>query len=171
MEKLTMAIAFSVDGETKEIAIVRRRPHLVLKIGERIYEVADETDPGSRHRLRINDETIEFAAACEGATCFVRLAGRTWRVALSKDARANDGDRDGPDEIRAPMPGVVVSIHHRPGDAVQRGDTIVTIESMKLQLALSAPRNGIVAALFKQANEAVDKNEVIASLASAAASG
>ena len=165
MEKLTMAIAFSVDGETKAIEILRRRPHLVLKISGRTYEVADEPDRGSRHRMRVNGEIVAFVAAGDEAASFVRLEGRTWRVSLSDVEGAAQGERNGPDEIRAPMPGVVVSIHKEPGDAVRRGDTIVTIESMKLQMTLAAPRDGIVAALLKQANEAFDRDEVIASLA------
>ena len=42
------------------------------------------------------------------------------------------------------MPGVVVSVEKQPGDPVTAGDTILTIESMKLQTNLTAERDGVL---------------------------
>jgi biotin carboxyl carrier protein len=164
MEKLTMAIEFSIGGETQKIEIVRRRPHLVLTIGHRRYEVMEEGGAGPRHQIRVEGKTINFVAARDANTCFVRLAAKTWRISLFGPAGDAGGATEGVGEIRAPMPGVVVSVHKKQGDVVQRGETIVTIESMKLQMALAAPRDGIVDRLVKQPNEAFDKDEIIASV-------
>src|ERR1700730_7697576 len=164
MEKLTMAIEFSIGGATQKIELVRRRPHLVLRIGHRRYEVKEERGPGPRRQIRVEGKTIDFVAARDANTCFVRLAAETWRISLFDRASAVGGAREGVGEIRAPMPGVVVSVHKKQGDAVQRGETIVTIESMKLQMALAAPRDGIVDRVVKQPNEVFDKDEIIASV-------
>ena len=45
-----------------------------------------------------------------------------------------------------------------------RSETIVTIESMKLQTALAAPRDGRIAALLRREGETFDKDEVIVRL-------
>ena len=162
-----MALIFSIDGEATNIEIVRRRPRLVLRIGRRDYEVTEEARSGPRHRLLIDGEPIDFAAVSDGNVGFVRLRNRTRQVALI-DSRQTAGSLDESlDDIRAPMPGVVVSVHKRAGDAVRRGEAILTIESMKLQMALTAPRDGIVASLGKRAEDAVDKDEIVASLVAA----
>jgi biotin carboxyl carrier protein len=62
------------------------------------------------------------------------------------------------------MPGAVVSVHKAVGDAVTRGETIITIESMKLQTALPAPRDGVIAAILRGEGETFDKDEVIVQL-------
>jgi len=44
------------------------------------------------------------------------------------------------------MPGVVVSVAFKPGDAVKEGQPLLVIESMKLETTLSAPRDGVMGA-------------------------
>ena len=162
-----MALEFLIDDEVRQIEIIRRRPRLALRIGRREYEVAEEPGSGARHSIRIDGELIDLTAAREGNAGFVRLRGRTWQVSLLDPREAAGSLGENVDEIRAPMPGVVVSVHKREGDAVRRGEAIVTIESMKLQMALAAPRDGIVASLSKKAEEAVDKDEIVATLVAA----
>jgi biotin carboxyl carrier protein len=159
-----MALKFSVEGEAREIEIVRRKPCLVLRISGREYEVAEERGEEPSRRMRVNGRFVDFVAARDGTMSFVRLDGRTWRIA-TVDPRDNSAGLAGGSDIRAPMPGVIVSLHKQEGEAVKRGETVVTIESMKLQMALPAPRDGIIARLLKKANETFDKDEVVATLA------
>ena len=44
----------------------------------------------------------------------------------------------------APMPGTVEQILVRPGDIVERGQTLIIMESMKMELEIAAPRAGVV---------------------------
>jgi biotin carboxyl carrier protein len=62
------------------------------------------------------------------------------------------------------MPGAVVSVDKAAGEPVKRGETIVTIESMKLQTALVAPRDGVVAEILRKEGETFEKDEVIVRL-------
>ncbi|MFW6300791.1 MAG: acetyl-CoA carboxylase biotin carboxyl carrier protein subunit, partial [Oceanicaulis sp.] len=48
-------------------------------------------------------------------------------------------------QIKAPMPGKVLSLPVKPGDAVKKGQTLVVLEAMKMEHALSAPADGVVA--------------------------
>lgn len=158
-----MALKFSVEGEAREIAIVKRKPCLVVRIAGRDYEVAEEPGRAPRRRMRVNGRSVDFVTARDGTTSFVRADGRTWRISAI-DPRDNSAGAAGGSDIRAPMPGVIVSLHKQEGEAVKRGETIVTIESMKLQMALAAPRDGIIARLLKKADETFDKDEVVATL-------
>ena len=50
--------------------------------------------------------------------------------------------------LRAPMPGVVKSLMCGPGDAVEEGSTLVTLEAMKMQNPLFAPKTGVVSGSY-----------------------
>ena len=62
------------------------------------------------------------------------------------------------------MPGAVIEIHAAPGQSVARGDPLLTIESMKLQTVLSAPRDGIVAEITVTQDETFGKDQILARL-------
>ena len=47
--------------------------------------------------------------------------------------------------IEAPMPGLVKSVHAKAGQAVKAGDRLAVLEAMKMEHALLAARDGIVA--------------------------
>ena len=47
----------------------------------------------------------------------------------------------------SPMPATVVAIHAAPGQHVNEGDTLIVLEAMKMELAIKAPRSGVVKAV------------------------
>ena len=68
------------------------------------------------------------------------------RARLRERARrgAAAAAKGGPVEVRAIIPGRVVSVLIRPGDAVVAGQQILVVEAMKMQNELRAPREGSV---------------------------
>jgi 3-methylcrotonyl-CoA carboxylase alpha subunit/geranyl-CoA carboxylase alpha subunit len=50
-------------------------------------------------------------------------------------------------ELRAPFNGKVIAVHAKPGAAVSRGETLLVLESMKLEHALAAVRDGTIKAV------------------------
>ncbi|RPJ62541.1 MAG: biotin/lipoyl-binding protein, partial [Acidobacteria bacterium] len=57
--------------------------------------------------------------------------------------------------LAAPMPAKVTGILVEPGDTVSRGDLLITLEAMKMELPLHAPRDGTVASISCQVGELV----------------
>jgi 3-methylcrotonyl-CoA carboxylase alpha subunit len=162
-----MPLHLTLGGETHAIEIVRRKPHLVLDVDGRRYEVVEAVDHGVG-LLVVDGGPVAVARALveEGPreTCFVRIDGRTHEIGLidpREETARSDSSRD---EIHAPMPGAVVTVHRRAGEAVARGETILTIESMKLQTALAAPRDGVLAEVLKSAGDTFDRDAVLARL-------
>ena len=80
---------------------------------------------------------------------------RTWRERVLADAESASRRHDGPIEVRATLPGLVVAVVVREGDQVAAGATLLTIEAMKMQNEVRAPRAGRVAAVAVVAGEAV----------------
>ncbi len=64
-------------------------------------------------------------------------------------------------EVSAPMPGLIVEVTASLGDAVAKGQTVVILESMKMQNELKSPIDGFVRAIHAEAGQAVDKNDLL----------
>jgi pyruvate carboxylase len=77
------------------------------------------------------------------------------RVALPKAEPGN------PDHVGAPMPGLVVTAAVSAGDKVERGDTLLTIEAMKMETAVRAERDGVVKEILTPAGTQVDAKDLL----------
>jgi 3-methylcrotonyl-CoA carboxylase alpha subunit len=154
-----------LEGSAHTIEILRWRPRLVVLVDGRRHEVTDVDDGRDGHRSAVVDgAVVDFMRAADDGRCHLRIDGRTFEIDRIDPRDAAGGDDHSHDVVRAPMPGVVVDVHRSAGEAVLRGEKIVTIESMKLQTALVAPRDGVVAALRRAAGETFDKDAVIIEL-------
>lgn len=160
-----MSLKLTLDGEVHEVSIVRRRPHLVLRIDGAEHELAELPSAGrGETSMTIAGEPVRFARAALGDRQVLRLAGRTFEVGIVDPFSKAGGAGVGTDVVKAPMPGAVVCVHRRPGDRVARGEVLVTIESMKLQTGLASPRDGVLAAVHRAEGQTFEKDEVIATL-------
>jgi biotin carboxyl carrier protein len=63
------------------------------------------------------------------------------------------------------MPGVVIAVHAAEGQTVARGDTLVVIESMKLETAIKAPRDGVIATVHVAVGKTFDRAAPLVTLA------
>jgi acetyl/propionyl-CoA carboxylase alpha subunit len=66
-------------------------------------------------------------------------------------------------EIKAPMPGLVLEIMVSPGQEVKKGDPIMVLEAMKMENILKSPGDGIVKSVNVEKRLAVEKNQVLIS--------
>ena len=74
----------------------------------------------------------------------VELANRLATASVTAHPKA---DLSNPNHVAAPMPGKVVEISVRPGDTVEKGTVLLTIEAMKMQMLLRAEGPGTVASI------------------------
>jgi biotin carboxyl carrier protein len=57
--------------------------------------------------------------------------------------------------LAAPMPATVIRVDVAPGDSVRKGDSLVILEAMKMELPVRAPADGIVKSVHCQAGDLV----------------
>ena len=63
--------------------------------------------------------------------------------------------------IKAPMPGMVLSVKATVGSSVNKGDILVVLEAMKMENAIKSPGAGVVKSILIEKGMAVDKNQVL----------
>lgn len=66
--------------------------------------------------------------------------------------------------LTAPMPGLVVDVRARCGEQVQAGQTLVVLESMKMQMQLRAATDGLVESVEVEPRQQVEKGAVLVRL-------
>jgi acetyl-CoA carboxylase biotin carboxyl carrier protein len=69
-----------------------------------------------------------------------------------------------PEEVKAPITGVVFQVTAKLGDAVGAGDPVIVLESMKMEIPVEAPRAGSVKEIRVNEGETVQEGDVVAVL-------
>lgn len=110
-----------------------------------VYEGDDEWQVqllGQQYPVRVIDEREKRLRAAAGGTL---------------------GDA-GEFNLKAPMPGLIVSVAVEPGQQVEKGAVLVILESMKMQNELKAPRAGTVTRVKVKAGETVEQRQTLVSI-------
>jgi biotin carboxyl carrier protein len=64
-------------------------------------------------------------------------------------------------DVKAPMPGMVLSVLVKEGVEVKKGDALIVLEAMKMENILKSPSDGIIKKIIANKGKAVEKNEVL----------
>lgn len=64
-------------------------------------------------------------------------------------------------DIKAPMPGLILEINVVESQEVKENDPILILEAMKMENVINSPRNGIIKSISVKQGETVDKNSLL----------
>ena len=64
-------------------------------------------------------------------------------------------------EIKAPMPGLILDINVKIGQQVNENDPLLILEAMKMENIITSPRDGIIKTISAVKGKAIDKNELL----------
>ena len=122
------------------------------RVGEREIEILAVR--GNEAELCIDGRVAIVPFIVQGTEVWFALDGEIWNADVAeKGARAKARHRD--HSMSAPMPGVVLKILVRQGDAVTKGTPLLILEAMKMEHQVVAPRDGTVAAINCREGELV----------------
>ena len=89
------------------------------------------------------------------------------RAVPIKPANTGSGQTQSPDnseerdQIKAPIPGVVLSIAVRAGDTVQKGQVLCVLEAMKMKNMIRSVRDGVIAQVHVNPGQSVFHSELL----------
>jgi acetyl/propionyl-CoA carboxylase alpha subunit len=113
----------------------------IVPLGGGRYQV----DDGERRRIAFAVASGDTWVFLDGRVFVLPAAGQPARRAKADDASA----------LMSPMPATVVTIHVAPGAHVERDALLITLEAMKMELPIKAPRRGRIAAIACREGELV----------------
>ena len=128
-------------------------------------EIGIEIEPGKTLVLLLltigeTDEEGQVKVFFElnGQPRIIRVHNRAASVKLVARRKAEDGNDA---HVAAPMPGAVSTIAVRVGQEVKAGDIVATLEAMKMETALHAPRDGKIAEILVAPSQQIDARDLL----------
>lgn len=120
------------------------------------------------YSLLVDGDSYEAYVYPDNNEWQVLLHGRLFQAMVEDErekrlrAAAGGGVADrGEFHLKAPMPGLVVSVPVSNGQEVEKGDVLLILESMKMQNELKAPKAGKVSRVRVKAGDSVEQRETL----------
>ncbi len=154
------------DGDaTAEVTVHYRPDGILLQLpgGEEPIKAAGEIDEagdliadlgGARVKATVVRHAKELTIICGGASHVLELDDPAARAELQEPSGGS---------LKAPMPGRVAVVKVKAGDVVSRGATLMVLEAMKMEHAVTAPTDGTVARVHYDVGEQVEDGAVLVS--------
>ena len=140
-----------VNDELYEYTITEQNGRFYFRIGTRQWILANVQIEGTHVQFTIDGQPIELQVKNEQALLLETLG-------IKAELEQSAGD------IKAPMPGKVLSIDVSEGDQVLKGDTLLVLEAMKMEHQIIAPNAGRIEQILYQEGDRVDMGSVLISI-------
>ena len=174
-----MTFTYLVAEQERKVTVEPLGGRYRVTVGDTSYDVAAQNGPNGALYLDIDGQRLRTFVASDDAPpdaelheaktsepktrvwidgdswAFVRLDGSATR----RRRRSLDNATSG--SLVASMPGQVLEVHVVEGDLVKAGDPVMTLEAMKMQSRLTAPRAGRIEKVHCQAGDVVARGQVL----------
>lgn len=161
--------AFKIDNTEHDLGLSRSAEGYRLHLGDAVIPVNLHVEDDGTAVLTVNGRSERVVIATRGDDVFIHLGGVAYQLRyehpLDRLAMQAGGGAD--DSVRAPMPGSVVAMHVNAGDSVIKGQSLLVIESMKMETTIAAPRDGVIEAVQFGVGLTFDRDALLISLQSA----
>lgn len=159
-----MELHYRIGGRIASVKIARADGRFSVTVGERVYEVEVLRAEKGEIDLRIGGRPLRAFVAESGACRHVK-AGDADPVALvraeTRREAAPHRPPGGGESLTANMHGQVVAVLVREGDRVERGQTLVILEAMKMELRIAAPHAGRIKLVACKAGDVVERGRAL----------
>ncbi len=148
--------------EQGEVRIADGRVTLGEQTWEARVHTGSDADPG-RLTVELDGVARHYAVAVDGEE-------NVWiaREGHHLKAQTLHPDRSGADlaqgSLEAPMPGTVLQVRVQNGEHVKSGDVLVILESMKMELAITAPIDGVVSGVTLSPGDRVELGQPLVAI-------
>lgn len=112
--------------------------------------------------LLIDGKRVTAFVSSDNAKRWVTLNGQTFLLTKSSGARSRGhGHHHAAGELTAPMPGQVRALNVAEGESVIKGQTLLVLEAMKMEIRIQAPRDGKVMKLLVNQGQTVEREQIL----------
>lgn len=132
-----------------------------LTIGEQTVEVEVLQVEEGKLDLLVNGKPMTAYISSDAAKRWVTVNGQTFVLAKASGARRSGAGHHTAGELAAPMPGQVRAVNVSEGDMVSKGQTLLLLEAMKMEIRVQAPFDGKVSVVSVKVGQTVEREQTL----------
>jgi biotin carboxyl carrier protein len=158
-----MKLVFDYNSQSFPVDLTPSGKSYRATIGDRIVDVELIHVEKEKLDLLVNGKRIIAYISSDGVKRWVTVNSRTF-VLTKPAAGARDhghGGHHAAGELTAPMPGQVRAVNVSEGEAVTKGQTLLVLEAMKMEIRVQARRDGMVRKLLVRQGQTVEREQIL----------
>lgn len=157
-----MKLSFEYNSETIPIDLTSTGKSYRVTIGEETVEVELLQAKNGKLDLLIEGKRLTGYVSSDNARRWVTVDGQTFVLTKASGAHSRGhGGQHAKGELTAPMPGQVRAVNVSEGDAVTKGQTLLVLEAMKMEIRIHAPQDGVVKKLLVKQGQTVEREQAL----------
>jgi biotin carboxyl carrier protein len=159
-------LQIEVDGKKRRVEMTRGGERPVWTIdGQGLEGDAKELSSGI-YSILIDGKSFEVRMERLGTELRATTGGRVFRIVVEDERewrrkRGSAVEAEGRQQVLAPMPGKIVRVLVKTGDAVRAGQGLLVVEAMKMQNEIRAPKSGTIDRVAVVEGQTVNAGEVV----------
>jgi biotin carboxyl carrier protein len=131
----------------------------ILKINESKFHIIKDNKSYDISVVSMDRKTKQCTISVNGKNYELKLSNELDQLLLKMGmGKSKDNKMD---LVKAPMPGLVLHILVEIGQSIEKGDSLIILEAMKMENIIKATGSGIVKAIKVSTKDAVEKNQVL----------
>jgi len=131
----------------------------VVKISNQYFHILIKNKSYRAEVIKADHIAKSFVLKINGQYYSVALKDK-FDILLEKMG-LNNGVGGKANNVKAPMPGLIVDLRVKPGDHVKPGDALLILEAMKMENMIKATAESVVASVKVAKGDSVEKNQVL----------
>ena len=146
------------------------RKKIKIKLKGRSYKLSLESREQDYFSIRVNEQMLKFRATMDQSEIHLDLDGHMYTIRRTdiSDERyirqSGEKSKHSSDQILAPLNGRIIEIRHAEGDEVRKGQTLLLIESMKMENKILAPQGATIKKLHVSVGNQVHNMQLLFTL-------
>ncbi|GJQ52998.1 MAG: hypothetical protein HKUEN02_18450 [Anaerolineaceae bacterium] len=156
-----MKTNFEHNSKTYSIDIVPSGKSHRATMGDKTVNVEILRAENGKLDLLIDGERVTAYVSSDNAKRWVTINGRTFVLTKSSGAKRRGAGGDQASGLAAPMPGLVRSVNVAEGESVTKGQTLMVLEAMKMEIRIHAPMDGVVKKLLVKQGQTVEREQAL----------
>ncbi len=161
-----MIYTYEFDGAVYTVQLERKADgSYQAVIGERTYTFQAEAVNNGGWLLTLGARRELVYSAAQGEQRFINADGRDFTLTIPDTRGRARRQSGGGGDLMAQMPGQVVNVLVAVGDSVTRGQTLVILEAMKMEIRVAAPGDGTVKRLLVAQGDVVERGQLLLEVA------
>jgi len=129
--------------------------------GDKTFDVEILRAENGKLDLLIDSRHVIAYVSSDGAKRWVTVNGQTFVLTKTSSARRGGAGHDHASELAAPMPGQIRSVNVSEGEAVSKGQTLLVLEAMKMEIRIQAPFDGMVKSISVSTGLIVEREQIL----------